>query len=386
MEEQPDFGEWGVLKVSAVTSGTFKPRAAKRLPSQLRPIPELEVRQGDILVARANGVAELVGVAVEVRGAPPRLMLSDKTLRVVPRLSALDGSFLALLLQSDRVRRQVMQIVSGSSGQKNISQNQIRRLDVAIPPVEEQRRIAEILDSVDELIRSTERLIAKTLRLETALASALIEHTSSMWQSCQLGDLLLGIEAGRSPEVPDRPAKYDEWGVLKVSAIRSRGFEEGENKVVTQRRFINDGIEVHAGDLLISRANTPELVGLACYIHRVRPRLMLSDKTLRLVADSHKASGQYLARALATPLLRRQIENSGTGSSGSMKNISQKEIRHLVVHLPPLNKQHEIVMRLQSVTKKVECEQRRLAKLQTLRSGLIDDLLIGRVRVLAKGM
>lgn len=139
-DEPPHQGQWGVLKVSAVSGGVYRPRESKRLPSGLQPVPALEVQQGDVLCVRANGVAELVGRAAFVEETPGRLMLSDKTLRLRPG-TRIRSRFLDYLFAGQVVRRRIGQLLNGSSGQRNISQSQIRSLRVALPPTCEQERM-----------------------------------------------------------------------------------------------------------------------------------------------------------------------------------------------------------------------------------------------------
>ena len=88
-----------------------------------------------------------------------------------------------------------------------------------------------------------------------------------------------------------------------------------------------------------------------------------------------------LEGALQMSYVRRQIEVHATGSSGSMKNISQATIRALVFPFPGREEQQRIVTTLRSHKKRVEHEQRELRKLRLLKQGLMDDLLTGRVRV-----
>src|SRR5690606_2266409 len=64
---------WGVLKVSAVSSGRYLESENKALPPNLEPRPEIEVMPGQVLLARASGVIELVGKSVFVRATRPRL-------------------------------------------------------------------------------------------------------------------------------------------------------------------------------------------------------------------------------------------------------------------------------------------------------------------------
>jgi type I restriction enzyme S subunit len=173
-EVAPRAEEWGVLKVNSITSGKFDPTAAKRLPSYLSPRKHLAVREGDVLLARANGVAELVGVAVEAERVPPRLMLSDKTLRIIPQENLLTKQFLVVLLQSEAVRRQVLRIASGSSGQKNISQSQVRNLLVTVPSVEEQIRIVKAQDAFLQKSEKDIRALRKLREMKRGMMEDLL--------------------------------------------------------------------------------------------------------------------------------------------------------------------------------------------------------------------
>jgi hypothetical protein len=91
--------------------------------------------------------------------------------------------------------------------------------------------------------------------------------------------------------------------------------------------------EVRKGDLLISRANTPKLVGSVCRVRQEVAGIYLSDKTLRLVPKPG-VDPDLLEIVLAAPDVRQQIELAAGGSSSSMQNISQSEIRELEVPWP----------------------------------------------------
>lgn len=166
-EEPPKEGEWGVLKVSAVSGGFFHPLESKRLPKGLRPIPTIEVRQGDVILARANGVADLVATTVYVDATPRGLMLSDKTLRLNPNPSRLTGRFLAAIMQTSATRAQIGGMLNGSSGQKNISQSQLKNLVIAIPSVSEQKSLELHLKAAEQRVHS-EQVDLKKLRAQKA--------------------------------------------------------------------------------------------------------------------------------------------------------------------------------------------------------------------------
>ena len=77
--------------------------------------------------------------------------------------------------------------------------------------------------------------------------------------------------------------------------------------------------------LLPSRANTSSYVGAAVYVDDTRPRLALSDKSLRLVPHAD-VEPRWLQQALSAPAVRRQISHLATGTKDSMRNISQQAL------------------------------------------------------------
>lgn len=160
-----------------------------------------------------------------------------------------------------------------------------------------------------------------------------------------LGDVLLGIETGKSFQTSETLAREDELGVLKVSAVTWSEFRPNEAKAVVEYAPAEHH-RVRAGDLLISRANTRELVGAVACADKDYPYRLLSDKILRLVINPDLADKEYLMFAIRSRLARDFIENSATGTSDSMRNIGQDTIRAIPVRLPPLERQRAMAGRL----------------------------------------
>ena len=132
----------------------------------------------------------------------------------------------------------------------------------------------------------------------SALATADLPAPPDGWCWVSLGQLLHGIEAGKSFTCEPRAAKHDEWGVIKVSAMSWGSFDEGENKAVPRGKSYNPEHEIRSGDLLLSRSNTVELVGAVVLVDQCRPKLLLSDKSMRL-RSSPLLNKKWLQFALA---------------------------------------------------------------------------------------
>ncbi|WP_438002342.1 restriction endonuclease subunit S [Sorangium sp. So ce185] len=157
-----------------------------------------------------------------------------------------------------------------------------------------------------------------------------------------LGSVLVRIEAGRSVKTLERPAERGELGILRVSAVTWGEFDATENKAALPDYEPSGCPRPMKGDILLSRANTTDLVGAAVQVPRDFPDLLLSDKILKLVPDATKVDARYLLRVLQSPPTRRYFAARAGGTSGSMQNITQEDIRSVPLLLPPLPEQRRV--------------------------------------------
>lgn len=134
--------KWGVLKLGAVSFGTFNENQNKELPATLSPKPALEVLPGDVLISRAN-VLRLVGACARVVETRPKLMLCDKIFRVVfHKNSEIAPDFLAHILRTPYVREQIERAATGTSPtMKNISKPSLLNLQFPLPPLAMQAQL-----------------------------------------------------------------------------------------------------------------------------------------------------------------------------------------------------------------------------------------------------
>lgn len=173
-EEPPSIDRWGVLKVSAVTSGRYVPDESKTLLAGLAPRPEIEVKNDDVIMCRANGAKELVGAVVMIRDTPPKLMLSDKTLRLIANTAVVNPAYLCHFMGSWPARKQIGELLSGSSGQNNISQKFIRSMRIPIPDLPRQQQIVEALTVAEDRIEAEGSSLEGLRRLRQGLTDDLL--------------------------------------------------------------------------------------------------------------------------------------------------------------------------------------------------------------------
>ena len=174
-ERTPSPGEVGVIKVSAVRFNGFDPAEAKVLPPTANYDPSHLIRQGDVLMTRANGSLHLVGAACRVDRDVGNLLLCDKTLRLRPDSAKLDRDFLLHFLLSSSAREQIERDATGSSGQKNISQGQIKTLRLPIPRLEVQRQIVLTLEAMSVELKARQTQITRLRKLRAAMLGSLLQ-------------------------------------------------------------------------------------------------------------------------------------------------------------------------------------------------------------------
>ena len=138
--------EWGVLKLSAVTSGYFKPSENKALPPNIGPKAELAVKRGDVLIARGSGRTQLVGTSVFVAEEPmSNMMICGLIFRVnFKQESDIEPAFLAAVLATSRLRYQIEERRTGAAPMmQKITRTALMSLCLPLPPTKEKQ--AEIL-------------------------------------------------------------------------------------------------------------------------------------------------------------------------------------------------------------------------------------------------
>jgi type I restriction enzyme, S subunit len=360
---------------------------------------------GDVLFAKITPCMEN-GKGAHVTGLLNGVGFGSTEFFVLRARQPNNPKFLYHCLQARPARTRAIAFMGGSAGQQRVQSDFFRHFRIPKIEPDEQTRIAMVLDTVDANIERTAAVIAKLKQVRAGLLHDLltrgldangelrdpVAHREQFkdsplrsipkdWNCTFFERVLEEIDAGKSPDYPDYPAPRGDWGVLKVSAIWPDGFRPHENKWVTKKVDQVPSFIVENGNLLISRSNTYALVGIVCLVSDAPARLMLCDKTLRLRLKAERGLNPYFALLLQTRAARAQIEVNATGTSGSMKNISQGVIRGLRISYPGVCEQQRILDAVTPCHDNVQILQSEHDKLVKLKSGLMSDLLTGRVRV-----
>lgn len=302
------------------------------------------VKVGDVLLIKDGATTGVA--AINSLTEPFSLLSSVAVLRPVADL--LNNRFLWYWLKSDSAQDAMIRSMSGSAIRR-LTLTTIGRTVFPIAPLAEQRRIVAKLDALTAgIARARVELdrvpaLAKNLRTNILIECFRGLETTAV----ELGTRLVAIEAGKNLRCVERPPRQGEHGVVKVSAVTWGRFDISQAKTLPSDYTPLEKARIRQGDLLISRANTLELVGAAVLVEDEPQNLFLSDKILRLVAEEDDK--RWMLWFLRSPIGRRQIENAATGNQLSMRNISQEAIRRLRMPFPDVTTRQNRIRRLEAV-------------------------------------
>ncbi|EKO3989420.1 restriction endonuclease subunit S [Vibrio fluvialis] len=211
---------------------------------------------------------------------------------------------------------------------------------IPLPPLDEQKRIAAILDKADAIRQKRKQAIDLA---DEFLRSVFLDMFGDPvtnpkgWDKKQLKSLLSSIDSGKSPKCDGLPANVGEWGVLKLSAVTSGQYLAQENKAMLSKSDVDERFEVVAGDVLFTRKNTRDLVAAVAYVFETEPRKLMPDLIFRLnIKDKCELEPLYLFSLLANKSQRSDIQQLAGGAAGSMPNISKAKLLEVEVPVPPI--------------------------------------------------
>lgn len=261
--------------------------------------------------------------------------------------------------------------------QKNLSAGYIRDLEIELPPIEEQQRIAAILDKADSLRRKRQEAIRLADQLLPAVFIEMFGSPDgpSKWPQASVADMVASIESGWSAPSSDLELTDHDLAVLKVSAVSTGWFLPNEAKAVDRSIVDRPLVLPRRGDLLFSRANTRELVAACCLVEENVEDRFLPDKLWRITAEPRHATNEYLCYLFRHPAFRHELTKQATGTSGSMLNISQAKLLGTSAPLPPIALQEKF----SKIVKRSQVARRNsllsLRDLESLKDSLTAELL-----------
>jgi type I restriction enzyme S subunit len=351
------------LRITDIQGGVVDWRTVPFCEAPPKKLRSAQLSDGDIVFARTGATT---GKSFLIQSPPDAAVFASYLIRVKPS-TAVIPSYLAHFFQSKNYWSQIRRKTQGAA-QGGVNATSLSGIEIPLPPLAEQRRIAAILDKPDALRRKRRRALEL---LDSLTQSIFLGMFGDLVESCAyprgtVSNWVADFDTGKNL-APDPDAKQiDGYRVLKVSAVTKGVFLPQESKPLPVGYEPPASHIVNEGDLLFSRANTAELIGATAYVETAHQKLVLPDKIWRFVwRETNSPNPRFVHALFSTPSFRRALTKRATGTSGSMKNISKPKVLGIEIALPTREQQDAFAARYRVI--------RQSLSTATMQSTMLED-------------
>lgn len=380
-----------------ITNTDFDSSFAKPHSPQAR-VGTLRPEVGDVLI-NSTGTGT-IGRSVVLGESGADYIVDSHVTVARPRSGALVGRWLNDILRSPEGQRYLEAwCYSGSTNQVELSATALAAMPMATPSIDEQRRVAELLDVVDEHIRLAESILFKLRTIRSGLADHFL--AAGIDESGRVRDVAAHADGFRATVLGLRPVGWhvaplgdfldrSDYGISsrlsdtgRVPVLRMNNFADGEAKL-DDLKYSNAAkaqrLTLRPGDVLFNRTNSIEHVGRTGIWRGQLPMASFASYLVRLVPNG-RLRNEYLNQLLN--LRQTQIDLRQWATNGVHQvNVNPTNLRRVIVAVPDsLAEQDRICNALANCDKRIRDESQVLVKLRQEKSGLLADLLSGRVRL-----
>lgn len=287
------------------------------------------------------------------------------------------------------MRPKLVALASGSTF-KELSKSTVRNLPIPLPPLPEQRRIADILESVDDAIAKSRAVIEQTRTVKKALTQQLLtrglpgRHTRfkktvvgmipEAWGVEALSEIVAKWQYGLSMPLSEKGT----WPCLRMNNYSDGVLVADALKYVDLSDDALEKYRLNWGDVLFNRTNSADLVGKVG-IFALSGTYVFASYLVRMVVDRSQALPEFVNLVLNTPCHQARIRHLATPGV-SQCNVNVPTMKRLVVCLPPLAEQEEILEAVRLLVGAVASSDQNLFGLCQIRDALRGTLLLGKLR------
>jgi len=352
------------------------------------------VRVGDVLMTKI-GTVGCSAVVDTLRGYNAALIPAN-LMKISLNAKRINVNYLYQWLIWPRTKRRIIDVAS-QTAQPALSLKTMKSFKVSVPPLPEQKKIAEILSTVDEAIEKSDQIIEKTQELKKGLMQELLTRGigHKKFKKTPIGEIpeewevvkLKDIAASQKYSFVDGPfgsnlksMHYTEQGVPVIQSqfIISGKFRPTETFYVSEQKakeLIRS--KVVPGDIVIAKIGVN--YGASATVPANYPIAVLSGNTMKITPNLDKMLTEFLQYALHYFRMIKRFD--GIVSTTAQPAITLKGIKNLKISLPKISEQKKIAEILSSVDEQIEKAIIHKERLEEIKKGLMQMLLTGKVRV-----
>ncbi len=367
-----------LLNVGNINNGKINLQSTKTFLSEDEAFGKYShflVDNGDLLIACSGIVVENFHNKIafaESEHLP--LCLNTSTMRFKTLDSeVLNLFFLKYFLQSRLFKDQLVKLITGSA-QLNFGPSHIKKIQIPLPPLDVQQKIASILDAADTLRQKDKALLAKYDELTQALFLDMFGDPVSNpmgWEKVTIRDLILEAKYGTSDKASDQ-GKYP---YLRMNNITYNGYMDYSNlKFIDVADTDKEKYLVRNGDVIFNRTNSKELVGKTGIISS-NSEMIIAGYLIRMRTNSN-ANPYYIWRHLNSAWAKSRLLNMCKSIVG-MANINAQELQNIEILKAPVELQNQFAHRIKAIELQKEQAKASLEKSEELFNSLLQKAFNG---------
>jgi type I restriction enzyme S subunit len=332
------------LRMNNVTDrGTFDWSSVLRVPADSETVTAYSLRCGDVLFNNTNSTA-LVGKSALFTEYEECIVYSNHFTRIRTDSSSLLPEFLALWLQFQWRRHVFENICNRWIGQSAVQRDKLLALEIALPSLDDQRRIAaevrEKFDRIDQARAAAAAQLEAAKALPVAYLREVFEGPEAQgWLSFRLDELLArplrtGISKPSSP-LADKLC-------VTLSSVRAGHLDFAQAKPADVTDSAAEGCWVASNAFYVVRGNgNKALVGRGALAPASVPKVLFPDLLIQVIPDSNKVLPEFLRLVWDSPRVRADLESRARTSAGIFK-INQANLGAIRIPCPPVDVQRSL--------------------------------------------
>lgn len=339
-------------------------------------IQKYSLVKGDVLFNRTNS-ADLVGKTSLYRGEYPAIY-AGYLIKLNYDRKKVVGEYLNYILNTQEAKEYCLAVKTDGVSQSNINAQKIGAFLFHLPPFEEQKKISEFLSDVDNLIFSLQKLIEKKKAIKQGAMQELLTGKkrlpgfSGEWSKQQLGDIC-NIVNGGTPSTSI--AEFWNGKILwctptDITSCSTKYIYTTESKITESGLKASSATLLPKGALLLcSRATIGEV--------RIAGNTICTNQGFKSLVVHQNISNEwlyYMVHVLKFNMLEKAI-------GSTFLEISKKDLAELDIIVPEFTEQKAIAQVLSDVDSEIELLEKKLAKYQQIKQGMMQELLTGRIRL-----
>ena len=319
-----------------------------------------KLKPGDIIIEKSGGSEKQpVGRAVlfDISDGDYSFSNFTATLRIKEEAN-INPSFLHRCLYCHYVKGETLNMQPKTTGLHNLDMKAFLRLPVPNLSLAEQERIVVELDLLQGII---DKQKAQLKELETLAQSIFYDMFGSISERVPLSYYAVSFYGGKSLAGDEECSNK----VLKTGAVTYDYFRGDDVKFLPTDYCPREEDKVRAGDLLISRMNTAELVGACAFVWDVNDNIYLPDRLWRVNLKDN-ANPVFIWKAMIQQQAKEQIRGLASGTSGTMKNISKPKLMSVTIPFVSISLQTQFAKKIETIEKQKILIKSSIAETQKL--------------------